>query len=225
MAIGLPLIGAGVMAGLSLLGSAEQNSQAKAQYEAQIKNIRESLVKQYGQIQQQANEENRNIALEMASQRFQGLVIAGNTASALTERALAGNLAGRLLNNTAFKATMKQNALRKAAEDSMASYGSAMEAKRDEARQAMFNAATQLSSNQVSTLGAISGAIGAGIGGYMMGSALSSSLGGLGSLGSKAITSGGSFINSQTLTAQSTLPSGGGTFINPNSLTATSFFR
>lgn len=218
----LPLIGAGVMAGMSLLGSAEQNAQAKAQYEQQIKGIRESLVKQYGQLQQQAKEEDRNIALEMASQRFQGLVVMGNTSSALTERALAGNLAGRLLNNTAFKSTMKQNALRKAAEDSMASYGSAMEAKRDEARQAMFNASAQLSSNQVSTLGAISGAVNAGMGGYMMGSALSSSLG---SLGSKATTSGGSFINTQTLTAQSTLPSGGGTFINPNSLTATSFFR
>lgn len=218
----LPLIGAGVMAGLSLLGSAEQNAQAKAQYEQQIKGIRESLVKQYGQIQQQAKEEDRNIALEMTSQRFQGLVIAGNTASALTERAIAGNLAGRLLNNTAFKSTMKQNALSKAAEDSMASYGSSMEAKRDEARQAIYNASAQLSSNQVTTLGAISGAMNAGMGGYMLGSALGSSLG---SLGSTATKSGVSFINPQTLTAQSTLPSGGGTFINPNSLTATSFFR
>lgn len=173
----LPLIAAGVMAGVSLLGSAEQNAQAKAQYEQQIKNIRESLIKQYGQIQQQAEEEDRNISLEMASQRFQGLVVAGNTASALTERALAGNLAGRLLNNTAFKSTMKQNALSKAAEDSMASYGSSMEAKRDEARQAMFNSAAQLSSNQVSTLGAISGAMNAGMSGYMMGSAITSAMG------------------------------------------------
>lgn len=170
----LPLIGAGIMAGMSLLGSVEQNAQAKALYEQQIKSIRESLVKQYGQIQQQANEEDRNIVLERTSQRYQGLVIAGNTASALTERALAGNLAGRLLNNTAFKSTMKQNALSKAAEDSMASYGSAMEAKRDEARQAMFNASAQLSSNQVSTLGALSGAIGAGMSAYLMGSALGS---------------------------------------------------
>ena len=173
----LPLIGAGVMAGISLLGSAEANAQAKALYEQQIKSIRESLVKQYGQMQQQAKEEDRNIALEMASQRFQGLVIAGNTSSALTERALAGNLAGRLLNNTAFKATMKQNALRKAAEDSMASYGSAMEAKRDEAKQVMYNASAQLSSNQVSTLGALSGAMKAGMGGYMMGSPLTSAMG------------------------------------------------
>lgn len=173
----LPLIAAGVMAGVSLLGSAEQNAQAKAQYEAQIKSIRESLTKQYGQIQQQAKEEDRNISLEMASQRFQGLVVVGNTASALTERALAGNLAGRLLNNTAFKSTMKQNALSKAAEDSMASYGSSMEAKRDEARQAMFNSAAQLSSNQVSTLGAISGAMNAGMSGYMMGSAITSAMG------------------------------------------------
>jgi hypothetical protein len=165
------------MAGMSLLGSAGQNAQAKALYEQQIKSIRESLVKQYGQIQQQAKEEDRNIALEMASQRFQGLVAAGNTASALTERALAGNLAGRLLNNTAFKSTMKQNALSKAAEDSMASYGSAMEAKRDEAKQAMYNASAQLSSNQVSTLGAISGAMSAGMGGYMMGSSITSAKG------------------------------------------------
>lgn len=189
----LPLIGAGVMAGLSLLGSAEQNAQAKAQYEIQIKNIKESLIKQYGQIQQQAKEEDRNISLEMASQRFQGLVVAGNTASALTERALAGNLAGRLLNNTAFKSTMKQNALSKAAEDSMASYGSSMEAKRDEARQAMFNSAAQLSSNQVSTLGAISGAMNAGMGGYMMGSAITSAMGTGGALNN---LTGGASANS-----------------------------
>lgn len=189
----LPLIGAGVMAGLSLLGSAEQNAQAKAQYEIQIKNIKESLIKQYGQIQQQAKEEDRNISLEMASQRFQGLVVAGNTASALTERALAGNLAGRLLNNTAFKSTMKQNALSKAAEDSMASYGSSMEAKRDEARQAMFNSAAQLSSNQVSTLGAISGAMNAGMSGYMMGSAITSAMGTGGALNN---LTGGASANS-----------------------------
>lgn len=197
----LPLIGAGVMAGMSLLGSAEQNAQAKAQYEQQIKSIRESLVKQYGQLQQQANEEDRNIALEMTSQRFQGLVVAGNTASALTERALAGNLAGRLLNNTAFKSTMKQNALSKAAEDSMASYGSAMEAKRDEAKQAMYNASAQLSSNQVSTLGALSGAISAGMGGYMMGSALGSLGGSSSIMGSSAGGAGGFTSYSQAATA------------------------
>jgi mannitol-specific phosphotransferase system IIBC component len=72
---------------------------------------------------------------------------------------------------------MKQNALSKAAEDSMASYGSAMEAKRDEAKQAMYNASAQLSSNQVSTLGAISGAMSAGMGGYMMGSSITSAKG------------------------------------------------
>lgn len=197
----LPLIGAGIMAGMSLLGSAEQNAQAKAQYEQQIKSIRESLVKQYGQIQQQANEEDRNIALEMTSQRFQGLVVASNTASALTERALAGNLAGRLLNNTAFKSAMKQNALSKAAEDSMASYGSAMEAKRDEARQAMFNASAQLSSNQVSTLGALSGAISAGMGGYMMGSALGSLGESSSIMGSSAGGAGGFTSYSQAATA------------------------
>lgn len=197
----LPLIGAGIMAGMSLLGSVEQNAQAKALYEQQIKSIRESLVKQYGQIQQQANEEDRNIALEMTSQRYQGLVIAGNTASALTERALAGNLAGRLLNNTAFKSTMKQNALSKAAEDSMASYGSAMEAKRDEARQAMFNASAQLSSNQVSTLGALSGAIGAGMSAYLMGSALGSLGASSSIMGSAAGGAGGFTSYSQAASA------------------------
>lgn len=173
----LPLIGAGVMGGLSLLGSAEQNAQAKEIYKQQVKSITESLQKQYGQLTQQAKEEDRNVALEMASQRFQGLVIVGNTASAMTERAITGNLAGRLMNNVDFKLTMKQNGLKKAAEDSMASFGSAMDNKRDEAKQAMYGASAQLTQNSVSTLGAVTGAVGAGIGGYMMGTSVSSSFG------------------------------------------------
>jgi hypothetical protein len=116
---------------------------------------------------------------------------------------------------------MAHNALAKKAEDAMVSFGSAMEAKRDEAIQAIYGAGAQLSANTKSTLAIATDATKAGASGYMMGS----SLGGAFGASTTASAGASNFVNPQTLTAQSTMASGGGTFINPNSATAMSFVR
>ena len=67
---------------------------------------------------------------------------------------------------------MAHNALAKKAEDAMVSFGSAMEAKRDEAIQAIYGASAQLSANTKSSLSMVTSAIGAGFSGYVMGNTL-----------------------------------------------------
>ena len=214
----LPLIAGGVMAGASILGGLFGNAQARQQYEAQIANIKTSLNKQWAQLQEQARRENDNIAMEMATARFEGLKGTATTGNTLVDREITGNTAARVYNQSLVNRTMAHNALAKKADDAMVSFGSAMEAKRDEAIQAIYGASAQLSANTKSTLSMVTSAIGAGASGYVMGSALG------GVFGASAATAGASsFLNPQTLTAQSTMASGGGVFINPNSATAMSF--
>ena len=168
----LPLILGGAMAGASLLGGIFGNAQAKEQYEKQVENIKLSLNKQWGQLQEQARQESDNAAMEMATARFEGLKATATTGSVLAERNLAGNTAARAFNQSLMNRTMAHNALAKKAEDAMVSFGSAMEAKRDEATQAIYGASAQLSANTKSTLSLAQSAIGAGFSGYMMGSIL-----------------------------------------------------
>ena len=168
----LPLILGGAMAGASLLGGIFGNAQAKAQYDKQVEAIKQSLTKQYGQLQEQAKAENDNAAMEMATARFEGLKATATTGSVLTERNLAGNTAARAFNQSLMNRTMAHNALAKKAEDAMVSFGSAMEAKRDEAIQAIYGASAQLSANTKSTLSMATSTLGAGFSGYMMGTSL-----------------------------------------------------
>lgn len=169
----LPLILGGAMAGASLLGGIFGNAQAKEQYEKQVENIKLSLNKQWAQLQEQARREGDNTAMEMATARFEGLKGTATTGNTLVDRELTGNTAARVYNQSLVNRTMAHNALAKKAEDAMVSFGSAMEAKRDEAIQAIYGASAQLSSNTKSTLSMITGAVGAGASGYIMGGALS----------------------------------------------------
>ena len=168
----LPLILGGAMAGASLLGGIFGNAQAKAQYDRQVEAIKQSLTKQYGQLQEQARAENENVAMEMATARFEGLKATATTGTVLTERNLAGNTAARAFNQSLINKTMAHNALAKKAEDAMVSFGSAMEAKRDEAIQAIYGASAQLSSNTKSTLSIATSVAQAGFSWYMVGTAL-----------------------------------------------------
>ena len=205
----------------SVAGGVAQNKQASAQHSKQVEAIKASLTKQYGQLQEQARQENDNAAMEMATARFEGLKATATTGSVLTERNLAGNTAARAFNQSLINRTMAHNALAKKAEDAMVSFGSAMEAKRDDAIQAIYGASAQLSANTKSTLAITTDATKAGASGYVMGS----SLGGVFGASTTASAGASNFVNPQTLTAQSTMASGGGTFINPNSATAMSFVR
>lgn len=213
-----PLIAMGVMAAASAAGNMASNAQARGQYERQIENIKTSLNKQWAQLQEQARREGDNTAMEMATARFEGLKGTATTGNTLVDRELTGNTAARVYNQSLVNRTMAHNALAKKAEDAMVSFGSAMEAKRDEAIQAIYGASAQLSANTKSTLAIATDAIKAGASGYAMGGALGGMFG-----ASTATTGASSFLNPQTLTAQSTMASGGGVFINPNSATAMSF--
>ena len=215
VAVGMAVVG---VAG-SVAGGVAQNKQASAQHSKQVEAIKASLTKQYGQLQEQARQENDNAAMEMATARFEGLKATATTGSVLTERNIAGNTAARAFNQSLMNRTMAHNALAKKAEDAMVSFGSAMEAKRDEAIQAIYGAGAQLSANTKSTLAIATDATKAGASGYMIGS----SLGGVFGASTTASAGASNFVNPQTLTAQSTMASGGGTFINPNSATAMSF--
>lgn len=168
----LPLIFGGAMAASSLLGGLFGNAQAKDQYDAQVANIKTSLNKQWAQLQEQARREGDNAALEMATARFEGLKGTATTGNTLVDRELTGNTAARVYNQSLVNRTMAHNALAKKAEDAMVSFGSAMEAKRDDAIQAIYGASAQLSSNTKSTLSMVTGAIGAGASGYAIGTSL-----------------------------------------------------
>ena len=159
-----------VSAGASIAGNASANASAKKQHNKQVENIKLSLNKQWGQLQEQARQENDNAAMEMATARFEGLKATATTGSVMTERNLAGNTAARAFNQSLMNRTMAHNALAKKAEDAMVSFGSAMEAKRDEAIQAIYGAGAQLSANTKSTLAIATDATKAGVSGYMMGS-------------------------------------------------------
>ena len=168
----LPLIAGGVMTGASLLGGLFGNAQAKDQYDRQIANIKTSLNKQWAQLQEQARREGDNTAMEMATARFEGLKGTATTGNTLVDRELTGNTAARVYNQSLVNRTMAHNALAKKAEDAMVSFGSAMEAKRDEAIQAIYGASAQLSANTKSTLSMVTSAIGAGASGYVIGNTL-----------------------------------------------------
>ena len=213
----------GVMAAASAAGNMSANAQAKDQYEKQVENIKLSLNKQWAQLQEQAGRENDNIAMEMATARFEGLKGTATTGNTLVDRELVGNTAARAYNQSLVNRTMAHNALAKKAEDAMISFGSAMEAKRDEAIQAIYNGSAQLSANTKSTMAITTDAIKAGASGYAMGGALGGVFGA--STASTTTTGASNFLNTQTLTAQSSMASGGGVFINPNSATAMSFAR
>ena len=152
----------------SVAGGVSQNKQASAQYEKQVENIKLSLNKQWAQLQEQAGRENDNIAMEMATARFEGLKGTATTGNTLVDRELTGNTAARVYNQSLVNRTMAHNALAKKAEDAMISFGSAMEAKRDEAIQAIYNGSAQLSANTKSTMAITTDAIKAGTSGYMM---------------------------------------------------------
>ena len=187
----LPLIAGGVMAGASLLGGLFGNAQAKDQYDRQIENIKTSLNKQWAQLQEQARREGDNTAMEMATARFEGLKGTATTGNTLVDRELTGNTAARVYNQSLVNRTMAHNALAKKAEDAMVSFGSAMEAKRDEAIQAIYGASAQLSANTKSSLSMVTSAIGAGASGYVMGGALGSVFGSSSIMGSAAGGAGG----------------------------------
>ena len=88
-----PLIAAGVMAGMSVLSGIAGNRDTTKQLKSNVEQIKKDYDKQVGQIQEQFNSVNENIALEMTTNRYNGLKLSGSTTNSLVNREIAGNTA------------------------------------------------------------------------------------------------------------------------------------
>lgn len=167
-------IGAGIMAGLSILGGIGQNAQVSKAFVQNAENIKKSFAVQVGQLEEQARSQNDAIALERASQRFAGLQDTAVTSNVLVEREIAGNTARKLYQQSNINKMMAHNVLAKKAEDAMTSFGVEMENARAQANQAIYAGHAQAMANTKSGVSMLSSAIGAGMQGYSMGTVFGS---------------------------------------------------
>ena len=156
------------MAGLSLVGSAFQNSAASQAFVDNANQVTKNYEITLAQLNDQARAYNDSIRLEMASKNLDGLQETALTSNVAVERNIAGKTATRLYEQSKFNQLMTHNVLAKKAEDASVSYGEEMLNKQREANNAIYAGAAQAQANSVSTFGMISGAIGAGISGYQM---------------------------------------------------------
>lgn len=188
----LPLIVAGAMAAMSVAGSAASNKANAKSFVENTEQIKYSLNKQWGQLQEQAQAANDNVSLEMASNRFNGLKTTASTTNMIAEKEIAGNTAMRAYSNSKMVALMSHNVLAKKAEDTMTNFGVEMENARDKANQAIYSGGAVAASNTKGTAAVLSSAVSAGMQGYMMGGGVSSFLGsGTTGMGSVAGGAGG----------------------------------
>ena len=172
----LPLIAAGGLAGLSILGGISSN---KANAEAFVNNaeqVKKDYEYQISQLKQAASDANTNTALEMAANRWNSLKTSASTTNVIAEKELAGNTAAKIYNQSKLNAMFAHNALAKKAEDTMASFGYKMDNVKQEANNAIYSAGAMAKKNTISTLGTATSAAQAGMSGYTIGSGLSSFL-------------------------------------------------
>lgn len=166
----LPLIAAGGLAGLSILGGISSNKSNADAFITNTKQVYKDYEYQIKQLERQMNEANDNIALEMSSKRWDFLKTSATTTNQLVERNVAGNTAVKAYNQSVITSMFAHNALTKKAEDTMASFGYEMDNSRVNANNALYSYAAQAKKNTISPLGMATSAVAAGIQGYTMGS-------------------------------------------------------
>lgn len=171
-----PLIAAGVMAGMSVLSGIAANKDTNRQLQSNVEQIKKDYEKQIGQIQEQFNSANENIALEMTTNRYNGLKLTGSTTNSLVNREIAGNTALKQYNQSVMASMFAHNALQKKAEDTWKSFGVEMDNTKQQANNAIYSVANQARSNMKSGLQIATSAAQAGMAGYAMGNALSGAL-------------------------------------------------
>ena len=174
----LPLIAAGGLAGLSILGGISQNYANAEAFVNNTNQIKKDYEYQIAQIWQMMKDANENVALEMTANRWKSLKTTASTSNMLAEKEVAGNTAARIYNQSKLNAMFSHNALQKKAEDTMASYGYKMENVKQEANNAIYAAAAQAKKSTISPLSMTSSAVSAGVSGYAIGGGLSSFLSG-----------------------------------------------
>ena len=169
------MIWGAALAGLSIASSIFGNQQTQKQLEENVANIKNSYNKQIGNLQQQFNSANENIALEMTTARFNALKLSGSTTNAIVNHNIAGNTAVKEYNASAMSSMFTQNALQKKAEDTWKSYGVEMDNAKINANNAIYSAANQASASMKSPLSIATSAAGA----YMAGEALGEGISGM----------------------------------------------
>ena len=168
-----PLIAAGVMAGMSVLSGIAANKDTNKQLQSNVAQIKKDYEKQIGQIQEQFNAANENIALEMTTNRYNGLKLTGSTTNSLVNREIAGNTALKQYNQSVIASMFAHNALQKKAEDTWKSFGVEMDNTKQQANNAIYSVANQARANMKSGLQIATSSAQAGMAGYAMGNALS----------------------------------------------------
>ena len=168
-----PLIAAGVMAGMSVLSGITGNRDTVKQLKSNVEQIKKDYDKQVGQIQEQFNSANENIALEMTTNRYNGLKLSGSTTNSLVNREIAGNTALKQYNQSAITSMFAHNALQKKAEDTWKSFGVELDNTKQQANNAIYSVANQARANMKSGLQIATSAAQAGMAGYAMGSMFS----------------------------------------------------
>lgn len=160
----------------SIAGTTSQNQKTGKALTSTVNNLNADYTKQIGQLQEQYNSANEDIALEMTTARYNGLKLTGSTTNTIAEKEIAGNTASKAYYQSQLSATFAHNALEKKAEDTWKSFGVSMDNVKTNVNNAIYSAAGKAQSANISTLQAGSAAINAGVSGYKMGSGLSSFL-------------------------------------------------
>ena len=177
----------------SIASSISQNKQTDSTLTNTVSQINKDYTKQIGQLQEQFNSVNDDIALEMTTARYNGLRLSGSTSNVLAEKNIAGNTAAKEYYQSKLSAMFAHNALEKKAEDTWKNFGVQMDNVRNNANNAIYGAANKAQAADISMIHAGASAIQAGSTGYTMGSGLSRFLGSvpsLGSVGETGLTSG-----------------------------------
>lgn len=165
---------AAAMAAMSIASSISGNKQQEKQLKSNVEQINKDYTKQIGQIQEQFNSANENIALEMTTNRYNGLKLTGSTTNSLVNREIAGNTALKQYNQSVIASMFAHNVLQKKAEDTWKSFGVELDNTKQQANNAIYSSANQTSANMKSGLQIATSAAQAGMAGYAMGNALPS---------------------------------------------------
>ena len=192
----VPLIFAGGLAALSIGSSILGNKSNGEALKTNVEQLHKDYTKQIGQLQEQFNSANVDIALEMTTTRYNGLKLTGSTSNTIAEKNIAGNTASKAYYQSSLSAMFAHNALEKKAEDTWKSFGVNMDNVKSNVNNAIYSATNKAQTAHISTLQAGTSAVQSSLVGYNMGSGLSSFMNSGKSVGGVAGATTSSFTDS-----------------------------
>lgn len=160
---------AGASAGLQALSIGESNKAVGRQFVKNTKQVKDSLNRQYGQLQEMGQSIQDDIALEQSKVKFEALQLSATTTNNSVERGVVGKSVARAHNQSSIVATNALNALKKTAEDKAVEIGVEMENAKDRANEAIYKGEAMAQSQTVSGLKAVSSVAQAGLSGFSLG--------------------------------------------------------